>query len=294
MKDVLTLKNVTKRFGGLTAVGDVTFTIKEGEIFGLIGPNGAGKTTLFNLITAVYTLSEGEILFYDKKIAQTDPYGTGAGEYIKRRLHWRPMRPFQIAETGITRTFQNIRLFKKLSAFDNVLTACHRSAAYGLPLSMAPRKIGRFVFPWAKRFLEEEAALRDKTEKLMKLMGLWEYRDMTASNLPYGLQRKLEIARALALDPKLLLLDEPAAGMNPEETLALMDLIRDIRDQFNLTVLIIEHHMDLIMGLCDKIFVLNFGKALAEGTPEEIQDDKRVIEAYLGSSEDGEEGNADA
>ncbi|MHC1721741.1 MAG: ABC transporter ATP-binding protein [Aminipila sp.] len=288
MTDVLTMKNVTKRFGGLTAVGDVSFTIKEGEIFGLIGPNGAGKTTIFNLITAVYTLSEGEILFYGDQIIGTDPYGKGFVNDLKRRFNWKPLKPYQIAEKGITRTFQNIRLFKKLSVFENVLTACHRSGSYGLFQSVLPRRIPftKIVLPWSGPFCKQEEMLNQKTSELLKLMGLWEVRDMVAANLPYGMQRKLEIARALALNPKLLLLDEPAAGMNPEETIQLMELIRQIRDDFNLTVLIIEHHMDLIMGLCDKIFVLNFGKALAEGTPEEIQDDKRVIEAYLGKEED--------
>lgn len=288
MTDVLTMKNVTKRFGGLTAVGDVSFTIKEGEIFGLIGPNGAGKTTIFNLITAVYTLTEGEISFYGKQIAEADPFGKGFSESVKRRFHWKPMKPYQIAETGITRTFQNIRLFKKLTVFDNVLTACHRSASYGYLQSIFPRWIPftRIPLPWAHSVCKQEDELNKKATELLKLMGLWEVRDMVAANLPYGMQRKLEIARALALEPKLLLLDEPAAGMNPEETIQLMELIRQIRDDFKLTVLIIEHHMDLIMGLCDRIFVLNFGKALAEGTPSEIQDDKRVIEAYLGK-EDG-------
>ncbi|QAT42661.1 ABC transporter ATP-binding protein [Aminipila luticellarii] len=288
MTDVLTMKNVTKRFGGLTAVGDVSFAIKEGEIFGLIGPNGAGKTTIFNLITAVYTLSEGEILFYGDPIAGADPYGKGFANGVKRRFSWKPLKPYEIAERGITRTFQNIRLFKKLSVFENVLTACHRSGSYGLFQSILPRRIPftKIILPWAGSFCKQEDILNQKTSELLKLMGLWEVRDMVAANLPYGMQRKLEIARALALDPKLLLLDEPAAGMNPEETIQLMELIRQIRDDFNLTVLIIEHHMDLIMGLCDKIFVLNFGKALAEGTPDEIQDDKRVIEAYLGKEED--------
>ena len=288
MKDVLRLDHVTKRFGGLTAVGDVSFTIKEGEIFGLTGPNGAGKTTIFNLITAVYTLTEGTITFGDKVIAEADPYGSGLIDGIKRRVMWHPMKPFQIAESGITRTFQNIRLFKKLSVYQNVLTACHRSADYGLGISFFPRKIPftKIVLPWARKISRQEEVLREKAEGLLKMMGLWEYRDMAAANLPYGLQRKLEIARALALDPKLLLLDEPAAGMNPEETLELLDLIKEIRDKFNLTVLIIEHHMDLIMNLCDRIYVLNFGKFLAEGVPEEIQNNKDVVEAYLGKEEE--------
>lgn len=253
---VLSLNHVTKKFGGLTAVGDVSFDIEEGEIFGLIGPNGAGKTTIFNLITAIYKLTEGEITFY--------------GQDLKN------LKPFQIANLGITRTFQNIRLFKKLSTYDNVLTACHKSADYGVFDSII--RIGKFK--------DQEKALNEKTVDLLKLMGLWEYKDMVASNLPYGLQRKLEIARALALDPKLLLLDEPAAGMNPEETIQLMELIKEIRDKFDLTVLIIEHHMDLIMGVCDEIFVLNFGVTLAQGTPEQIQGDKRVVEAYLGKEEE--------
>lgn len=256
MSSVLSLKHVTKRFGGLTAVGDVSFNVEEGEIFGLIGPNGAGKTTIFNLITAIYTISEGEIFFYDKKLEK--------------------LKPFEIANIGITRTFQNIRLFKKLSTYDNVLTACHKAADYGLLDTII--RFGKFN--------KQEKELNNKTTELLKLMGLWEYKDMVASNLPYGLQRKLEIARALALDPKLLLLDEPAAGMNPEETIQLMELIREIRDKFSLTVLIIEHHMDLIMGVCDRIFVLNFGIPLAQGTPTEIQGDKRVIEAYLGKVEE--------
>ena len=252
---VLSLNNLTKKFGGLTAVDNVTFNIEEGEIFGLIGPNGAGKTTIFNLITGIYEITSGEIFYYDKKIEN--------------------LKPFQIANMGITRTFQNIRLFKKLTAYDNVLTACHKLADYNLFDSVI-----RF-----RKFKPQEKFINEKTAELLKLMGLWDYKDIVASNLPYGLQRKLEIARALALEPKLLLLDEPAAGMNPEETIQLMGLIKEIRDEFKLTVLVIEHHMDLVMGVCDRIFVLNFGIPLALGTPKEIQEDKRVIEAYLGKEE---------
>lgn len=252
---VLSLNNLTKKFGGLTAVDNVTFNIEEGEIFGLIGPNGAGKTTIFNLITGIYCITSGEIFYYDKKIEN--------------------LKPFQIANMGITRTFQNIRLFKKLTAYDNVLTACHKLADYNLFDSVI-----RF-----RKFKPQEKFINEKTAELLKLMGLWDYKDIVASNLPYGLQRKLEIARALALEPKLLLLDEPAAGMNPEETIQLMGLIKEIRDEFKLTLLVIEHHMDLVMGVCDRIFVLNFGIPLALGTPKEIQKDKRVIEAYLGKEE---------
>ena len=252
---VLSLRNVTKRFGGLTAVDNVSFDIEQGEIFGLIGPNGAGKTTIFNLITSIYSISEGQILFYDRNLEK--------------------LKPFEIANMGITRTFQNIRLFKKLNVYDNVLTACHKSADYSLFNSVI--RFGKFK--------SQENIINKKTDDLLKLMGLWDYKDIVASNLPYGLQRKLEIARALALDPKLLLLDEPAAGMNPEETMQLMELIKEIRDKFNITVLIIEHHMDLIMGVCDRIFVLNFGIPLALGTPKEIQENKKVIEAYLGKEE---------
>ncbi len=252
MATVLSLQNVTKRFGGLTAVDNVTFNINEGEIYGLIGPNGAGKTTIFNLITGVYDITEGDILFYGDSISGKKTY--------------------QIANLKITRTFQNIRLFKNLTAYQNILTACHNSANYGFFETIT--RMGRFI--------REENMLKEKAWNLLDMLNLTKYADVVSSNLPYGLQRRLEIARALALDPKLLLLDEPAAGMNPEETIALMTDIRDIRDKFKLTVLVIEHHMDLIMGVSDRIFVLNFGKPLAEGTPAQVQGNLAVIEAYLG------------
>lgn len=255
MTTILALKNVTKQFGGLTAVGDMYFDVKKDSISGLIGPNGAGKTTIFNLITGIYNVTEGEILFEGNRVDGLQPY--------------------QIADTGITRTFQNIRLFKKLTTYENILTACHYNTDYSI-LDAVIRN---------KKFRAGEKKLHQQVQELLEIMELTDRKDTVASNLPYGLQRRLEIARALALKPKLLLLDEPAAGMNPDETIRLMHLIKEVRDRFNLTVLVIEHHMDLIMGICDKIVVLNFGKKLAEGTTQEIQSNPKVIEAYLGEED---------
>lgn len=250
--ELLKLDNVTKRFGGLTAVGEVSITVKEGQIYGLIGPNGAGKTTIFNLITGIYQLTEGTIQFVNERIDG--------------------MPTYKIADSGITRTFQNIRLFKELTTYDNILTACHFNVKYGLLDSVLR----------TPNYKKGEKALHQKAEALLHILGLDNRRNTIAKNLPYGLQRRLEIARALALQPKLLLLDEPAAGMNPEETLQLLDLIKTVRKQFNLTILVIEHHMDLIMNLCDEITVLNFGCVLATGTSDQIQSDSKVVEAYLG------------
>jgi branched-chain amino acid transport system ATP-binding protein len=256
MTDILRISHLTKRFGGLAAVNDVSFSVPERGIVGLIGPNGAGKTTIFNLVTGVYSLTEGDVAFKGKSIVGLPPY--------------------RIADMGITRTFQNIRLFKNLTVFENVLTACHLSASYNIFDSI-------FRLP---RFRKEEKELVKKAESLLEIMGLTERRDLVANNLPYGMQRRLEIVRALALDPELLLLDEPAAGMNPDETEHLMRLIGRIRDEFKLSILVIEHHMDLIMGVCEQIIVLNFGVKLAEGCADEVANNPKVIEAYLGTTEE--------
>jgi len=258
---LLEVSNLTKQFGGLTAVNDVSFKIENNKIMGLIGPNGAGKTTVFNLITGIYKITSGSIMFNGIDIHNKETY--------------------KIATAGITRTFQNIRLFKKQTVYDNILTACHNNSKYTLGEAILfgamPKSLVKNT-----RFAKEEKMLCDEAQELMKIMGLTDRRDFVANNLPYGLQRRLEIARALAASPKLLLLDEPAAGMNPDETDKLMELIGEIRNRFKISILLIEHHMDLVMGICDDITVLNFGGVIADGNPHEIQNNPKVKLAYLG------------
>ena len=255
-KRILEVNHATMRFGGLVAVSDLSMHIDEQEIVALIGPNGAGKTTAFNMITGVYKPTSGSVILTGRNI-------TG-------------MRPDRIAYCGIARTFQNIRLFKALTVLDNVVIAQHLrlSSSWVAAVLRTPR------------YRRENAQMMKKSEELLRYMGLWEARNEIASSLPYGMQRKLEIARALATQPTLLLLDEPAAGMNPAESAELTGLIRGIRDQFRLTVLLIEHHMDVVMDISDRIYVLNYGGLIAEGTPEEIQSNDDVIRAYLGGDED--------
>ena len=253
MAELLKAEDVSEVFGGLKAVSDFNFHINQGELVGLIGPNGAGKTTAFNLFTGVYQPTTGAISFAGKSIVG--------------------LKPYEITQRGIARTFQNIRLFSELTVLENVKIAFHFHVKYGLLESVL--RVGRYF--------HEEAQIEAESLKLLKIFHLEDKADEVAKNLPYGAQRRLEIARALAAKPKLLLLDEPAAGMNPQETNELMEMIRWIRKEFGLTVLLIEHDMSLVMGICERICVLEYGLVIASGTPEEIRHDPEVIRAYLGA-----------
>jgi branched-chain amino acid transport system ATP-binding protein len=249
---LIEVKDVGIQFGGLKAVSGLNLKLNKGELVGLIGPNGAGKTTFFNLLTGIYVPTEGTISL--------------DGETINK------LPPFKVTKKGISRTFQNIRLFKELSVLDNVKIAYHKEAKNSLVSS---------IFRLPSHFKQEEL-MEEKAIEFLKIFQLEGFKDEKAKNLPYGQQRRLEIARALASNPKLLLLDEPAAGMNPHETKELMELIAFIRKKFNLTVLLIEHDMKLVMGICERIYVLDHGQLIAEGSPEEIRTNPKVITAYLG------------
>ena len=249
---LLDMKDVSIVFGGLRAVSNVNLHIDTGELVGLIGPNGAGKTTAFNMITGVYTPTEGTIHF--------------DGNLVNGK------KSFQVTQMGMARTFQNIRLFADLSVLDNVKIAMNMHIKYNLPEAILR----------VKKYFQQEDEVTRRAMYLLKLFHLDGHADDLAKNLPYGAQRRLEIARALATEPKLLLLDEPAAGMNPQETKELMEMIRWIRDNFHIAILLIEHDMGLVMGVCERIYVLEYGFCIASGTPDEIRKNKRVIKAYLG------------
>lgn len=279
-QSLLELRNVTMQFGGVVAVNDFSMHVDEGEIVALIGPNGAGKTTAFNCITGVYEPTNGEILYRGHTVVVSHPHGKMKKNYAGHNAElYRDRKiihptPDEVTKLGIARTFQNIRLFKSMTVYDNVLTAMHLRAR---------QNVFSAVF---RLSYKEERRMREDTDRLLKEQDLYKYKDEQATSLPYGKQRRLEIARALATEPELLLLDEPAAGMNPQETKELSSFIREIKDKYNLTVFMIEHHMDLVMGISDRIYVLDFGSPIAEGTPEEIQSNERVIKAYLGESDE--------
>ena len=277
MSNVLHVENVTMQFGGVVAVNNLSMDINEGEIVALIGPNGAGKTTAFNCITGVYEPTNGRVDYMGKTIVENYPTGkmkrAYAGEnngmYTKKIVR----TPDKITQLGIARTFQNIRLFKSQTVFNNVLIAMHM------------RRTSNVFTATLRLNMKEERQMREEAMELLKIVGLDGVADELATSLPYGQQRRLEIVRAMATHPKLLLLDEPAAGMNPQETEELGVFIRDIKERFGLTIFMIEHHMKLVMGISDRIYVIDFGKQIAEGTPKEVRDNPAVIAAYLGVDE---------
>ena len=276
-ENVLHVENVTMQFGGVVAVNDLCMDVNRGEIVALIGPNGAGKTTAFNCITGVYEPTNGRISFLGQTMVENHPQGKMdklyAGANKGKFTSVLNPTPDKITQLGIARTFQNIRLFSALTVFENVLIAKHMRAKQN------------FFTATFRLNAKEEKRMREEAMALLVEQGLEHLKDEVAGSLPYGLQRRLEIARALATGPQLLLLDEPAAGMNPQETQELTAFIHQIRENYKLTILMIEHHMDLVMTISDRIYVLDFGKLIANGTPEEIQNNSRVIEAYLGVAE---------
>ena len=277
-ENVLHVEHVTMQFGGVVAVNDLSLDVNKGEIVALIGPNGAGKTTAFNCITGVYEPTNGRVSFLGKPMVENHPQGKMkklySGEHAEDFPHVISPTPDRITKLGIARTFQNIRLFSALSVFDNVLIAKHMRAKHNWFTSTF------------RISAKEEKRMREEATALLEEQNLLHLKDEVAGSLPYGIQRRLEIARALATNPKLLLLDEPAAGMNPQETQELTDFIKEIRDKYDLTVFMIEHHMDLVMQISERIYVLDFGKLIASGTPAEVQSNQRVIDAYLGVSND--------